>query len=137
MKYSWIVIVLLLCACVSGPSPQQLAEQRLWEQQLLTHLSLYKYYPEQARLQGATGMVRAEFFVDARGNVSRQKIISYSGSELFVPAVQVLISAASPVPAPPPSMLKDNEIQIVAPFIYCLVPAICPVSPSGLPSIKE
>ncbi|KAA6164753.1 TonB family protein [Pseudomonas marginalis] len=137
MKYSWMVIVLLLCACVSGPTPQQLAEQRSWEQQLLTHLSLYKYYPEQARLQGATGMVRAEFFVDARGNVSRQKIISYSGSELFVPAVQVLISAASPVPAPPPSMLKDNEIQIVAPFIYCLVPAICPVSPSGLPSIKE
>ncbi|WP_327157065.1 TonB family protein [Pseudomonas fluorescens] len=137
MKYSWIVLVLLLCACVSGPSPQQLADQRLWEQQLLTHLSLYKYYPEQARLLGATGMVRAEFFVDARGNLSRQKIISYSGSELFVPAVQVLITAASPAPAPPPSMLKDGEIQIVAPFIYCLEPGICPVSEGGHASSTE
>ena len=137
MKYSWIVIVLLLCACVSGPSPQQLAEVRSWEQQLITHLSLYRYYPEQARLQGATGTVKAEFFVDAQGNLSRQKVISYSGSELFVPAVQVLISAATPVPAPPPSILKNGEVHIVAPFIYCLDPAICPVSPSGLPSIKE
>ncbi|WP_411380095.1 TonB family protein [Pseudomonas sp. MPB26] len=137
MKYGWIVIVLLLSACVSGPSPQQLAKQRLWEQQLFTHLSSYKYYPEQARLQGAGGMVRVEFFVDAKGNVLRQKIISCSGSELFVPAVQALISAASPVPAPPPSVLKDGEIQIVAPFIYCLDPAICPVSQGGHSSSAE
>ena len=132
MKYSWMVIVLLLCACVSGPTPQELAEQRSWEQQLLTHLSLYKYYPEQARLQGATGLVRAEFFVDARGNVSRQKIISYSGSELFVPAVQAMISEASPVPAPPPSILKDGGVQIVAPFLYCLEQGLCPRPTAGM-----
>lgn len=126
MKYSWIVIALLLCACVSGPSSQQLAEQRLWEYQLLIHISRFKHYPEQARLNGLEGTVAVEFIVDARGNLSHQKVISYSGSEFFVPEAKELISAASPAPAPPPSILKNGGVHVVAPFVYCLAQGMCP-----------
>ncbi|MBK5437880.1 MULTISPECIES: TonB family protein [unclassified Pseudomonas] len=121
MKYSWIALVLLLCACTSGPNHQeQRAEQRLWEYQLLTHLNRFKSYPEEARLQGLTGLVRVAFVVDAKGNLIRHKIVSHTGSDVFVGAVEAFIPAASPVPAPPPSMLLKGEIEVVAPFVFCL-----------------
>lgn len=120
MKYSWIALVLMLCACTSGPSREQLAEQRLWEYQLLTHLNHFKSYPEEARLQGLAGMVRVKFVVDAKGNLIRHEIVSHTGSDLFVGAVEKFVPAASPVPAPPPSMLLKGEIEVVAPFVFCL-----------------
>lgn len=111
------------------PTREQLAEQRLWEYQLLTHLNHFKSYPEEARLQGFTGLVRVEFVVDAKGNLIRHKVISHTGSDLFVSAVERFVPAASPVPAPPPSMLLKGEIQVVAPFVFCLEGVACAGSP--------
>lgn len=129
MKYSWIALVLLLCACTNSTNREQLAEQRLWEYQLLTHLNRFKSYPEEARLQRLTGLVRVAFVVDAKGNLIRYKIVSHTGSALFVGAVQAFIPAASPVPAPPPSMLLKGEIRVVAPFVFCLEQGACMGSP--------
>eukprot|EP01132_Coremiostelium_polycephalum_P017115 gene17115-20524_t len=86
-------------------------------------------YPEEARLQGLTGLVRVEFVVDAKGNLIRHKVISHTGSDLFVSAVERFVPAASPVPAPPPSMLLKGEIQVVAPFVFCLEGVACGGSP--------
>jgi len=130
MKYSWIALVFLLCACTSGPNHQeQMVEKRLWEYQLLTHLNHFKSYPEEARLQRLTGMVRVAFVVDAKGNLIRHKIVSHTGSDLFVGAVEALIPTASPVPAPPPSMLRKGEIEVVAPFVFCIEQGACTGSP--------
>lgn len=119
MKYSWIAIVLMLCACASGPSPEQLAEQRVWKQQVFSHLSRLKTYPRQARAQGLAGQVEVEFTVDAQGQVVRQRILHNTGSALFVQAVQTWLSSASPLPAPPPWLLEGGEARVRAPFVFC------------------
>lgn len=120
MKYCWMSLALLLCACARAPTPLQLAEQHLWEQQLLAHVQLFKFYPANAQAQRLEGQVNAEFTIDAQGNLVWQHIISNSGSELFVLAVQASLSAASPMPAPPASVLKEGKVDARAPFIFCL-----------------
>lgn len=118
MKYSWIALVLLLCACTNSTNREQLAEQRLWEYQLLTHLNRFKSYPEEARLQRLTGLVRVAFVVDAKGNLIRYKIVSHTGSALFVGAVQAFIPAASPVPAPPPQCCSRAKSEWWLPLYF-------------------
>ncbi|MEX5509681.1 energy transducer TonB [Pseudomonas paralactis] len=123
MKYCWIALALLLGACARTPSPEQQAEQQLWEQQLITHIQLFKFYPANAQAQGLEGQVNIEFVIDAHGNLLRQRVISHSGSELFVAAVQASLPAASPMPAPPASVLEDGEVEVRAPFVFCLTPS--------------
>ncbi|WP_248130075.1 MULTISPECIES: TonB family protein [Pseudomonas] len=123
MKYCWIALALLLGACARTPSPEQLAEQQLWEQQLISHIQLFKFYPANAQAQGLEGQVNIEFIIDAHGNLLRQRVISHSGSELFVAAVQASLPAASPMPAPPASVLKDGEVEVRAPFVFCVTPS--------------
>ncbi|RZI23628.1 TonB family protein [Pseudomonas sp. 770NI] len=123
MKYCWLSLALLLSACASPHTSEQLAEQHLWEQQLIAHLNLFKFYPANAQAQRLEGEVNMEFTLDAQGNLLRQRVISHSGSELFVTAVQASLPAASPLPAPPVSVLKDGKVEVRAPFVFCLAPS--------------
>ncbi|MGH8355220.1 MAG: energy transducer TonB, partial [Pseudomonas sp.] len=95
------------------------AEQS-WQSKLLSHLSRYKRYPEDARRRGFEGTSRVRFRLDGRGKVLAVSLAGSSGSAALDRATLAMLRRAQPLPPPPPELLADGSLEIVAPFVYSL-----------------
>lgn len=91
-----------------------------WQSDLLRHLAKYKRYPEDARRRGLQGMNRLRFVVDAEGKVVSYSMAGGSGSASLDRATLEMIRRAGKVPKPPPELLNNGTIEVVAPFVYSL-----------------
>ena len=103
-------------AAVSAPSKAKTS----WQSKLLSHLSRYKRYPEDARRRGFEGTVRLRFVLDGQGKVLSYSLAGRSGSASLDRATLEMIRRAQPLPAPPAEMLQNGQLEIVAPFVYSL-----------------
>lgn len=103
-------------ATVSAPSKAEIS----WQSKLLSHLSRYKRYPEDARRRGFEGTVRLRFVLDGKGKVLSYALAGRSGSASLDRATLEMIRRAQPLPPPPPEMLQSGQLEIVAPFVYSL-----------------
>ena len=91
-----------------------------WQSDLLRHLAKYKRYPEDARRRGLQGINRLRFVVDAEGKVVSYAMAGGSGSAALDRATLEMIRRAGTVPKPPPELLNNGTIEVVAPFVYSL-----------------
>ncbi|BBH48711.1 energy transducer TonB [Pseudomonas sp. KU43P] len=91
-----------------------------WQSDLLRHLAKYKRYPEDARRRGLQGINRLRFVVDAEGKVVSYSMAGGSGSAALDRATLEMIRRAGTVPKPPPELLNNGTIEVVAPFVYSL-----------------
>lgn len=105
-----------LQAPVSTPSQAEIS----WQSKLLGHLAKYKRYPEDARRRGFEGVNRLRFVVDADGKVLSYSLAGKSGSASLDRATLEMIRRAQPLPKPPPELLNNGSLEIVAPFVYSL-----------------
>ncbi|VXB10468.1 Protein TonB [Pseudomonas sp. 8AS] len=103
-------------AAVSAPSKAEIS----WQSKLLSHLSRYKRYPDDARRRGFEGVNRLRFVVDGRGKVLSYALAGRSGSASLDRATLEMIRRAQPLPPPPAEMLQNGQLEIVAPFVYSL-----------------
>ena len=87
---------------------------------MLRHLAKYKRYPEDARRRGLQGINRLRFVVDAEGKVVSYSMAGGSGSAALDRATLEMIRRAGTVPKPPPELLNNGTIEVVAPFVYSL-----------------
>lgn len=102
----------------SNPAPSSALPS--WQSQLLGHLNRYKRYPDDARRRGQEGTVRLRFVVDGRGQVLSYELVGRSSSPALDRATLQMIRRAQPLPPPPPELLKDGKLEVVAPFVYSL-----------------
>ncbi|HLA31493.1 MAG TPA: energy transducer TonB [Pseudomonas sp.] len=103
-------------AAASAPSQAKAS----WQSKLLSHLSRYKRYPDDARRRGFEGVNRLRFVVDGNGKVLSYSLAGKSGSASLDRATLQMIRRAQPLPAPPAEMLTNGTVEIVAPFVYAL-----------------
>lgn len=103
-------------APVSAPSQAKIT----WQSKLLSHLSRYKRYPDDARRRGFEGVNRLRFVVDGRGKVLSYSLTGRSGSASLDRATLEMIRRAQPLPPPPAELLQNGQLEIVAPFVYSL-----------------
>lgn len=92
-----------------------------WQGLLLGHLSRYKRYPEAAKRferPGAKKMNRLRFVIDASGYVLSYELVGYSGNDLLDQATLDMIKRAQPLPPPPPELLTNGTLEIIAPLVY-------------------
>jgi len=111
----------------SKPAAQQLASAQRpskaeisWQSRLLSHLSRYKRYPEDARRRGFERTTKVRFSIDRNGRVLSVEVVGSSGSASLDRATLAMIRRAQPVPKPPAELLKGNSLEVVAPFVYSL-----------------
>ncbi|MFC5694429.1 energy transducer TonB [Pseudomonas sp. GCM10022186] len=91
-----------------------------WQSKLLAHLARYKRYPEDARRRGFEGINRLRFVVDGEGKVISYSLVGKSGSASLDRATLEMIRRAQPLPPPPPELLNNGSLEVVAPFVYSL-----------------
>jgi protein TonB len=103
-------------AAASAPSKAEIS----WQSKLLSHLSRYKRYPDDARRRGLEGVNRLRFVVDGNGKVLSYSLAGKSGSVSLDRATLQMIRRAQPLPPPPAEMLTNGKVEIVAPFVYAL-----------------
>ncbi|HWV10635.1 energy transducer TonB [Pseudomonas sp.] len=103
-------------ANISAPSQAEVT----WQSKLISHLSKYKRYPDDARRRGIEGVNRLHLVIDGNGKVVSYTLTGKSGSASLDRATLQMIRRAQPLPAPPAEMLKGGTVEIVAPFIYAL-----------------
>lgn len=103
-------------AAASAPSDAK----PTWQSKLLSHLARYKRYPEDARRRGFEGVNRLRFVVDGEGKVISYSLVGKSGSASLDRATLEMIRRAQPLPPPPPELLNNGSLEVVAPFVYSL-----------------
>ena len=103
-----------------GPTAAQNAAKASWQGSLLAHLQKYKKYPPGAQARGKEGLNRLRFVVDAEGKVLSYELVGRSGNADLDRATLEMIRRAQPLPKPPPEMLTNGSIEIVAPFVYSI-----------------
>lgn len=103
-------------AAASAPSKAEVS----WQSKLISHLSRYKRYPDDALRRGLEGVNRLRFVVDGNGKVLSYTLVGKSGSLSLDRATQQMIRRAQPLPPPPAEMLTNGRVEIVAPFVYAL-----------------
>lgn len=92
-----------------------------WQGQLLGHLARYKKYPEAAKRverPGVKKVNRLRFVINAAGQVLSYELVGLSGSELLDKATLEMIRQAQPLPPPPPELLNNGTLEIIAPLVY-------------------
>lgn len=107
-------------AAQASVSSASAAAKASWQNRLLSHLARYKRYPEQARRRGIQGTAQVRFNLDRSGKVLSVALAQSSGNSTLDRATLSMIRRASPVPVPPPELLSNGQLEIVAPFIYAL-----------------
>lgn len=107
----------------AAPAPSVASQSNAmpsWQSDLLSHLSKYKKYPEDARRRGMQGTARLRFVVDAEGKVLSYSLAGASGSAALDRATLEMIRRAQPLPPPPKELLTNGSLEVVAPFVYSL-----------------
>ncbi|MBB3103829.1 energy transducer TonB [Azomonas macrocytogenes] len=91
-----------------------------WQSLLLSHLARYKIYPEEAKRRERPGVKvnRLRFTIDGEGRVLSYELVGRSGNPLLDRATLEMIRKAQPLPPPPPELLNDGTLEIVAPLAY-------------------
>lgn len=92
-----------------------------WQSLLLGRLAQYKHYPEAAKQfeePGVKRMNRLRFVIDATGKVLSYELIKLSGNDLLDQATLEMIRKAQPLPAPPPELLTNGTLEVIAPVVY-------------------
>lgn len=91
-----------------------------WQSELVHHFIKYPLYPKKARELKKQGIVKVFLVIDHKGNIISTAIHSSSGNSLLDQAALDTVHRASPVPAPPNSLLKNGTIKLILPFNYQL-----------------
>jgi len=94
--------------------------KQTWQSKLLSHLSRYKRYPDDARRRGFEGTSKVRFTLDGKGKVLSVSLVGTSGSASLDRATLAMIRRAQPLPAPPPELLTNGSLELTAPFVYSL-----------------
>lgn len=105
----------------AGSSAAAAQAKASWQGLLLGHLARYKKYPEAAkRLErpGVKKINRLRFVINATGQVLSYELVGLSGSELLDKATLEMIRQAQPLPPPPPELLNNGTLEIIAPLVY-------------------
>lgn len=108
-------------ANAQGAINAQRRAQASWQSRLMGHLGNYKEYPAAAKRLERPGSVKINsirFTVDGNGRVLNYALVEKSGNNLLDRATLTMIRRAQPLPAPPPEILKNGVIEIVAPINY-------------------
>ncbi|AVP95799.1 hypothetical protein C7S18_00665 [Ahniella affigens] len=90
----------------------------VWD--VLSHLEQFQSYPEPARRRGESGTVLIRARVSRHGVVLAATVLSSSGSKRLDQAALALLTAASPLPEPPPGETAITELEL--PIVYRLGP---------------
>lgn len=107
-------------ASALSASNQVAQGQVTWESLLLGHLNRHKRYPHDARQRGQEGTVKVRMVIDGRGQVLDHQVVAGSGSRSLDRATLQMIRRAQPLPPPPPELLKNGSLEVIAPFVYSL-----------------
>lgn len=91
-----------------------------WQGLVRAHLSRYKKYPSDARRRGDEGKVVIRFRIDAQGRLLSCEVKEGSGVRSLDRAALQMFRRADPLPPPPPELLKNGTLEVVAPFAYSL-----------------
>ena len=92
----------------TGDDPRVKEARDGWYALIFADLARKKRYPREARQAGQEGTPTVRFTVDRRGRVSNVSITRSSGHDLLDDATIELIRRASPLPAMPRGMGRDN-----------------------------
>jgi len=101
-------------------SPESSNALPSWQGILRAHLSRYKRYPAEARRRGDEGTVTLRFKIDAQGRLLSYELVHRSGRTALDKATLQMIRRAEPLPPPPPELLTNGTLEVVAPFAYTL-----------------
>ena len=96
------------------------AAKLTWQNRLLSHLARYKRYPEDARRRGLQGINSLRLVINRQGQLTAFALASPSGSASLDRATLQLIRRAQPLPAPPPELFDDEQLEVIAPISYSL-----------------
>lgn len=105
----------------AGNSTSSGLDKVTWQGLLLSHLGQYKKYPDAAKRferVGARRVNRLRFVINASGQVLSYELVGRSGNELLDQATIDMIQRAQPLPPPPPELLHNGVLEIVAPLVY-------------------
>ncbi|MDV7211906.1 energy transducer TonB, partial [Azotobacter beijerinckii] len=101
-------------------SPESSNALPSWQGILRAHLSRYKRYPPESRRRGDEGTVTLRFKIDGQGRLLSFELVSRSGRTALDQATLQMIRRAEPLPPPPPELLTNGTLEVVAPFAYTL-----------------
>lgn len=91
-----------------------------WQNRLLSHLTRFKRYPDDARRRGTQGQNALRLVIDSAGRVEVFALAASSGSAALDRATLQLIRRAQPLPAPPAELLERGLVEVIAPVSYTL-----------------
>ncbi|WP_038815746.1 energy transducer TonB family protein [Campylobacter jejuni] len=101
---------------VSGNAKEQV---KSYQALLMTHLTKFKKYPQEAIMQKQEGVVRILVSIDESGNVLSGELKKSCPYTVLNDEVLSLFKRASPLPKPPKEMLKNGDkISFVMPIDY-------------------
>ncbi|TVQ94014.1 MAG: energy transducer TonB, partial [Chromatiaceae bacterium] len=86
---------------------------------LAAWLNRHKRYPDQARRLRQQGTVQVSFTIDRNGRLVSHRIIASSGHRLLDQEVSAMLRRASPMPALPAS-LGRNQLTVTLPISFSL-----------------
>lgn len=96
------------------------SETQNWQSQVLGHLSRHLQYPVFAQQNNLEGTPWVLIEVDSRGAVRSATLRKSSGVNVLDNEALALAKRASPLPAPPPNMLKGDSIRFAVPIRFNL-----------------
>ncbi len=95
---------------IVGKSDADIQERITWVKLLGVHLDRNKRFPVGQHADRKTIEVKLRFQLAADGRVLSVRVVSSSGNAAFDEAALATMKRASPVPAPPPSLLAQTSV---------------------------
>jgi len=103
-----------------GSAPVSGQTKMEWASKVVAHLRRHMRYPDRARAGTVTGSAQVMLRLDASGNVLGVRIATSSGSPILDEAIIRGAQNASPVPAPPPAMMRQATLNVRVPISFTL-----------------
>lgn len=101
-------------------SPHARQGENNWRSRLAGHLERHKRYPKEAMRARNRGRGEVRINLDARGNILSARLISGTGVVALDREIMMLMKRASPLPAPPDTLLRDGRVELDLPINYLL-----------------
>ena len=83
---------------------------KAWQQALAAWLATHKTYPDEARRQGAEGIVAVRFTIDRSGHVLQVQLIRSAGSAILDAAAEAMLRDA--VLPPLPATISEDKATV-------------------------
>lgn len=103
-----------------GSAPVSGQTKMEWAGKVVAHLRRHMRYPDRARAGTVTGSAQVLLRLDAAGNVLGVRIAASSGSPILDAAIIDGARNASPVPSPPPAMMRQATLNVRVPINFTL-----------------